>query len=67
MHSKQRALDAFAKHLGLYGGGRAPAQTPADIAREHRDARAALRARLMRIMRGEEDAAAEEKEEEKEE
>ena len=61
MHSKQRALDSLAKHLGLYGsGGRAPMQTPEELERERREANAELRARLVRIMEGEEDAAGEE-------
>lgn len=59
MHSKQRAPDALAKHLGLYGSG---ARTIAAASGEKRDANAILRERLMRIMRGEEDAAAAETE-----
>jgi phage terminase small subunit len=50
MHSKQRALDALAKHLGLYGRG---AKTIANAAGgEKRDANAILRERLLKIARG---------------
>ena len=57
MHSKQRALDSLAKHLGLYGGGRrTPLQTVEELEREQREANAELRARLMRIVRSGDDA-----------
>jgi phage terminase small subunit len=64
MHSKQRALDALGKHLGLYGNGAKTIarRTPEEIAREQREANAELRERLMRIARG--GAAPEEKKKE---
>jgi phage terminase small subunit len=63
MHSKQKALDALAKQLGLYGrGGRAAMSTPEELAREQRDANAELRERLLRIARGGEDDASDKKE-----
>ena len=46
MHSKQRALDALAKHLGLYGRG---AKTIAAAGGEKRDANTILRERLLKI------------------
>jgi len=47
MHSKQKALDALAKHLGLYGRG---ARTIANAAGgEKRDANTILRERLLKI------------------
>ncbi len=46
MHSKQAALDALAKLLGLYGRGARP---PLPEARETRDANAILRERLLKI------------------
>jgi phage terminase small subunit len=52
MHSKQQALDALAKHLGLYGRGTrtiARAATPEGLTRERRDANAILRERLLKI------------------
>jgi phage terminase small subunit len=52
MHSKQQALDALAKHLGIYGCGTrtiARHATPEEQERERRDANAELRARLMKI------------------
>jgi len=50
MHSKQQALDALARHLGLYGRGvRAPMRTPEELERDRRDANAELRARLLKI------------------
>jgi phage terminase small subunit len=56
MHSKQQALDALAKHLGLYGrGARIVARGAGEEDREAFDARAELRARLMRIAEGKED------------
>lgn len=68
MHSKQRALEALGKHLGLWGSG---AKTIARAAEEDVAARAAanreLRERLQRIMRGADPDAAEKKPEEKKE
>jgi phage terminase small subunit len=64
MHSKQRALDALAKHLGLYGSG---ARTIAAASGEKRDGNAILRERLLKIAQGGEPAAAGEKEKEKKE
>jgi hypothetical protein len=59
MHSKQQALDALAKHLGLYGPG---ARTVAEAAAEARakaaqgdEARRILRERLQRIIDGAEE------------
>ena len=50
MHSKQRALEALGKHLGLWGSG---AKTIARAAeRDTTDYKAQLRERLQRIMRG---------------
>jgi phage terminase small subunit len=52
MHSKQQALDALAKHLGLYGRGTrtiARYATPEEQERGRRDANAELRARLLKI------------------
>lgn len=51
MHSKQRALETLGKHLGLWGSGaKTIARTAAD---DGYDAKAELRERLRRIMRGE--------------
>jgi phage terminase small subunit len=48
MHSKQQALDALAKHLGLYGrGARTIARAAGDG--EKRDGNAILRERLLKI------------------
>jgi hypothetical protein len=48
MHSKQQALDALAKHSGLYGrGARTIARAAGDG--EKRDANAILRERLLKI------------------
>ncbi|HWE74603.1 MAG TPA: terminase small subunit [Stellaceae bacterium] len=50
MHSKQRALDALARHLGLYGrGARTIARYGMADAGEKRDANAILRERLLKI------------------
>jgi phage terminase small subunit len=50
MHSKQRALEALGKHLGLWGAG---AKTIARLGGDGgQDAKARLRERLQRIMRG---------------
>jgi len=48
LHSKQRALEALAKHLGFYRPG--AASESADAEEERRAANAELRARLMRIV-----------------
>ena len=48
MHSKQQALDALAKHLGLYGRGARTIAKAAD-AGEKRDANTILRERLLKI------------------
>jgi hypothetical protein len=49
MHSKQQALDALAKHLGIYGRGtRTIARVAGDV-REKRDANEILRERLLKI------------------
>ena len=61
MHSKQRALDALAKLLGLYGSGRAPIGTASG---EKRDGNAILRERLLRIARDDTAAPPEEKKKE---
>jgi phage terminase small subunit len=49
MHSKQQALDALAKHLGLYGRGTKTIARTAGPAGEKRDANAILRERLLKI------------------
>jgi phage terminase small subunit len=49
MHSKQRALDALAKHLGLYGRGAKTIARAAGQEGEKRDANAILRERLLKI------------------
>lgn len=49
MHSKQRALDALAKHLGLYGRGAKTIARAAGPDGEKRDANAILRERLLKI------------------
>lgn len=52
MHSKQRALDALAKHLGLYGRGtKTLAQSAAEQEQERREANEELRQRLMKIVK----------------
>jgi phage terminase small subunit len=48
LHSKERALEALAKHLGFYRQG--AMQTAANANEEQRDANAILRERLMRIV-----------------
>jgi phage terminase small subunit len=66
MHSKQHALDALAKHLGLYGRGtRTIARSAAELEQERRDSRAELRERLMRIINGKDETAGEKLEEKK--
>jgi phage terminase small subunit len=50
LHSKERALEALAKHVGLYRPGAADAS--ADAETERREANAELRARLMKIVNG---------------
>ncbi len=49
MHSKQQALDALAKHLGIYGRGTKTIARVAGDAGEKRDANAILRERLLKI------------------
>lgn len=49
MHSKQQALDALARHLGLYGRGAKTIGRLAGPEREKRDANAILRERLLKI------------------
>jgi len=52
MRSKQQALDALAKHLGLYGKGvRTIAKSAGELEQERREANAELRERLMRIVK----------------
>ncbi|HEY1507254.1 MAG TPA: terminase small subunit [Stellaceae bacterium] len=48
MHSKQQALDALARHLGLYGRGARTIARAADTG-EKRDANTILRERLLKI------------------
>jgi phage terminase small subunit len=50
MHSKQQALDALAKHLGLYGRGVRTIAPAVDEEAERREANAILRERLMKIV-----------------
>lgn len=52
LYDKLAALNALAKHLGMIGGK--TALGPRDESRNGRDAKAELRARLQRIMKGEE-------------
>ena len=52
LHDKQRALDALAKMMGLFGKKNF---ITIDQTQETRDAKAELRARLLRIMNGEEE------------
>jgi phage terminase small subunit len=49
MHSKQHALDALAKHLGIYGRGTRTIARAAGDTGEKRDANAILRERLLKI------------------
>jgi len=49
MHSKQQALDALAKHLGIYGRGTHTITRVAGELREKRDANEILRERLLKI------------------
>lgn len=49
MHSKQQALDALAKHLGLYGRGTRTIARVAGDTGEKRDANTILRERLLKI------------------
>ena len=51
MHSKQRALEALAKLLGLFANGPRTSPTPEGIEKERRDANEELRQRLLRIAR----------------
>jgi phage terminase small subunit len=72
MHSKMKALDALAKHLGLWGGKRGPGTVDADgqWLINGRDAREALRERFKRLVQREAEsiaAAAKEAEEKKKE
>jgi phage terminase small subunit len=53
LYDKLAALNALAKHLGMIGGRTAVSAT--DHTGDAREARAELRARLMRIVQGEED------------
>jgi len=52
MHSKLRALDALAKHLGFYLKNGGPPMGSLDEEQACRDANAELRERLLRIARG---------------
>jgi phage terminase small subunit len=49
MHSKRHALDALARHLGLYGRGTKTIARAAGNGGEKRDANAILRERLLKI------------------
>jgi phosphoserine phosphatase len=63
MHSKQRALDALARHLGLYGRGAKTIAAAMDG--EKRDANAILRERLLKIARRDGTGVPEEKKKKK--